>query len=162
MLFLLAGNVIQDEASPADISMLLAYWTQLQQPLNNLGSSYKNIHNSFIDAERLLKLLMQKPSVTDNKGAKELVVKAGKIKFENVNFSYDVERTTLMGLTFCAAPGTTVALVGESGSGKSTVLRLLFRLFDIISPGFGSIDDQDIHNVTMQSLRKCIGIVPQV
>jgi ABC-type transport system involved in Fe-S cluster assembly fused permease/ATPase subunit len=160
--FLLTSRVIRGQTSVADVSSFWSYWFQLQQPLNNLGYSYRNIHNSFIDSERVLKLLMKKPSITDKIGAKALVVTDGEIKFEHVDFSYDIRRKTLTDLTFCAAPGKTVALVGESGSGKSTVQRLLLRFFDVNPPGIIYIDGQGIGDVTIWSLRNSIGIVPQV
>ena len=106
----------------------------------------------------MLKLLLEKPIIKDKADAKELVVTKGEIKFDHVNFSYDVHSTsrTLKDLTFRVLPGQTVALVGESGGGKSTVLRLLDRLYDIKS-GLISIDGQDINEVTVKSLRSIIG-----
>lgn len=85
----------------------------------------------------------------------------GEITFEHVNFSYDVRREALKNFSFEGQAGRTVALVGESGGGKSTVLRLLFRFYDVGS-GSIKIDGQDLRDVTLASLRKNIGIVPQV
>lgn len=84
----------------------------------------------------------------------------GEIKFDNVHFSYDQRKPALKGLSFTASPGTTTAFVGESGGGKTTVLRLLFRFYNI-NDGSISIDGQDVRDVTIDSLRERIGVVPQ-
>ena len=163
LLFLFAYNVVHDRASAADVGKLISYWLQLQQPLNNLGYSYKGIHDAFIDAERVLKILLEEPSIKDRVDAVDLAVDKGEIKFDHVDFSYNSQsnQLTLADLTFTALPGQTVALVGQSGGGKSTVQRLTFRFYDIES-GTISVDGQDIRDVRIRSLRSCIGIVPQV
>ena len=81
---------------------------------------------------------------------------------ENVNFTYDNRTTALNGVSFKVPKNSSVALVGESGSGKSTVLRLLYRFYDL-KEGDGRIlvDGHDIRDVTQSSLRKVIGVVPQ-
>ena len=87
-------------------------------------------------------------------------VDAGEIRFENVSFHYREDRPILKDLSFTLAPGQKVAVVGESGAGKSTLVKLLFRFYDV-TQGKVCIDGQDITQVTQQSLRKAIGIVPQ-
>jgi ABC-type transport system involved in Fe-S cluster assembly fused permease/ATPase subunit len=109
----------------------------------------------------MLELFTQEPSVKDKENATDLIVTEGEIKFNHVNFSYDVRREALKDFTFSAPPGRTVALVGESGGGKSTVLRLLFRFYDVGS-GSITVDGQDLRDVKLNSLRRNIGIVPQV
>jgi ATP-binding cassette, subfamily B, vacuolar membrane transporter HMT1/ACLQ len=156
-----AYRVSQSQATVGNFVSLLTYMAQLQAPLNFLGSYYRIIQSNLIDAERMLELFTQEPTVTDKPDAKDLVVKEGEIKFEKVNFAYDTRRPALKDLTFTAPPGRTVALVGESGGGKSTILRLLFRFYDV-SEGRITIDGQDLRDVKLQSLRKNIGIVPQV
>ena len=81
---------------------------------------------------------------------------------ENVSFTYEGRQPALRGVSFRVPKGTSVALVGESGAGKSTILRLLYRFYDL-KEGEGSIliDGQDIRDVTQASLRKAIGVVPQ-
>jgi ATP-binding cassette subfamily B protein len=105
-------------------------------------------------------VLSQKPEVRDVAGAKPLMVTAGHVRFDNVRFSYDPERPILKGLSFEVPAGKTVAIVGPSGAGKSTISRLLFRLYDV-SGGQILIDGQAIKNVTQDSLRAAIGMVPQ-
>jgi len=158
-----AHKIVVGQGSPSDLPTLVTYWLQLQLPLNILGYSYKYIHTIFVDAERVLKLLSEKPTIEDRPDAKEIVIMRGEINFDHVDFSYDVHggSSTLEKLTFWVLPGQTVAIVGESGGGKSTVFRLLYRFYDIRS-GLISIDGQDISKVTVKSLRSSIGIIPQV
>ena len=134
---------------------------QLQAPLNFLGMYYRSIQSTLVDAERMLELFTQEPSVKDKPDATDLCVREGEIRFDHVNFSYDKRRAALKDLSFVAPPGRTVALVGESGGGKSTILRLLFRFYDVDEGGI-SIDGQDLRDVKLHSLRRNIGIVPQV
>ena len=88
------------------------------------------------------------------------MLKAGRVEFNNVCFSYDGKKEILEDLTFCATPGQTIALVGETGGGKSTILKLLFRFYDV-NTGSVIIDGQDVRDVTLESLRECVGVVPQ-
>jgi ATP-binding cassette subfamily B (MDR/TAP) protein 6 len=89
-----------------------------------------------------------------------LQVTAGHIEFRNVYFHYNVEKPILKGVSFIAKPGETIALVGTSGAGKSTIIRLLFRFYDI-QDGAILIDGQNIRNIKQSTLRQCIGVVPQ-
>jgi ABC transporter ATM len=108
----------------------------------------------------MFQLLEEKPGIMDEPHAQPLQFKGGCIEFENVHFGYVPERKILDGATFTVPAGQSVAIVGTSGSGKSTILRLLFRFFDSTS-GSVRIDGQDIRGVTLDSLRKCLGVVPQ-
>ena len=156
-----AYRVSSSRATVGNFVTLLTYMAQLQAPLNFLGMYYRSIQSTLVDAERMLELFTQEPTIKDKPNAKELVVNEGEIRFDHVNFSYDIRREALKDLTFRAPPGRTVALVGESGGGKSTILRLLFRFYDVNGGGI-SIDGQDLRDVKLESLRKNIGIVPQV
>lgn len=142
--------------------MFVTYLTQLYGPLNQLGYIYRSVNQSLVDTERLLALLNEPTEVNDKPNAPDLIVTDGEIEFDNVNFSYDHRNTALNSVSFKVPKGSSVALVGESGAGKSTILRLLYRFYDL-REGEGSIriDGQDIRDVTQKSLRQAIGVVPQ-
>lgn len=158
--FIAAYQVSIGHRPVGDFVSLLTYMAQLQGPLNFFGTFYRSIQSALINAERLLELFREQPTVVDSPKAAPLPVCRGDIKFDNVEFSYDNQRPALNGLTFHCEPGTTTALVGESGGGKSTVFRLLFRFYDA-ERGRLQIDGNDVGNLTIDSLRKHIGIVPQ-
>lgn len=110
--------------------------------------------------ENMFDLMNIQPDVKDVPNAKDLVIKNGLVEFNNVTFSYQPERLVLKNISFVVSPGKTLALVGPSGSGKTTIVRLLFRFYDVDS-GSIMIDGQNIQLVTQSSLRKEIGVVPQ-
>jgi ATP-binding cassette subfamily B protein len=105
-------------------------------------------------------LLDVKEEVTDRPGARSIAVSTGAIRFDDVHFAYDANRQILKGVSFEVPAGKTVAIVGPSGAGKSTISRLLFRFYDV-QKGTITIDGQDIRDVTQESLRAQIGMVPQ-
>jgi ABC-type transport system involved in Fe-S cluster assembly fused permease/ATPase subunit len=157
---IIAFRVLHGEADAAEFVVFIQYLQQLYAPLDRLGSLYRQLNSNTTDAEKLFNLLAQETEIVDKPGAKELVVTDGVIEFDHVNFSYDGKVTALKDVTFTIGKGESMALVGESGSGKSTILRLLYRFYDLTS-GHIYIDGQDISEVTQVSLRKAIGIVPQ-
>jgi len=133
---------------------------QLYQPLNLLGTVYREITQAMVDMDAMFRLLGRPQEVKDKPDAKALVVRGGQIRFEDVEFAYDPERVVLKGISFTVPAGRTVAIVGPSGAGKSTISRILYRFYDIKN-GRVTIDGQDIRDVTQASLRAAIGIVPQ-
>jgi ATP-binding cassette subfamily B protein len=143
-----------------DFVMINSMMIQLYQPLNFMGMVYREIKQAIIDIEMLFGVLSRDAEVKDDPDARPLVVSAGHIRFEDVRFAYEPERSILKGLSFDVPAGKTVAIVGPSGAGKSTISRLLFRLYDV-SGGRILIDGQDIQTVTQTSLRSQIGMVPQ-
>ncbi|EAW70695.1 ATP-binding cassette, sub-family B (MDR/TAP), member 6, isoform CRA_b [Homo sapiens] len=163
---LLAGSLLcayfvtEQKLQVGDYVLFGTYIIQLYMPLNWFGTYYRMIQTNFIDMENMFDLLKEETEVKDLPGAGPLRFQKGRIEFENVHFSYADGRETLQDVSFTVMPGQTLALVGPSGAGKSTILRLLFRFYDI-SSGCIRIDGQDISQVTQASLRSHIGVVPQ-
>ncbi len=143
-----------------DFVMVNAYMIQITMPLNFLGTVYREIRQALVDMAEMFGLLEQPAEIVDRDGAGPLMVRGGRITFRDVAFSYETERVILKGLTLTVEPGQTVAVVGPSGSGKSTIGRLLFRFYEV-SGGAIEIDGQDLRDVTQESLRASIGMVPQ-
>ncbi|KAJ6187413.1 hypothetical protein N7519_002321 [Penicillium mononematosum] len=160
MCFICAYQVAIGQRPVGKFVSLLAYMVQLQGPLNFFGTFYRSIQSALINAERLLELFREQPTVVDSPRATPLAMCNGDIKFEDVEFAYDSRKPALNGLTFHCKPGTTTALVGESGGGKSTVFRLLFRFYNS-GNGRICIDGHDVQDVTIDSVRQHIGVVPQ-
>lgn len=158
--FIAAYQVTTGQRKVGQFVALLTYMAQLQGPLNFFGTFYRSIQSAMINSERMLELFKEQPTVIDEPDATELPSCEGEIRFNDVEFAYDPRKPALDGLGFRAAPGTTTALVGESGGGKSTVFRLLFRFYNL---GGGSIqiDGHDVKDITIDSLRRHIGVVPQ-
>ncbi|HYW64841.1 MAG TPA: ABC transporter ATP-binding protein/permease [Bradyrhizobium sp.] len=155
-----AAGVRSGNNTVGDFVMVNAMMIQLYQPLNFMGMVYREIKQAIIDIEKMFAVLSRNPEVKDLPGAKPLLVSSGRVRFEDVRFSYDSDRAILKGLSFEVPAGKTVAIVGPSGAGKSTISRLLFRLYDV-SGGRILIDGQDIRSVNQASLRSAIGMVPQ-
>ncbi|KAI1126181.1 hypothetical protein F5Y10DRAFT_293954 [Nemania abortiva] len=158
--FLAVYQITQKRATPGDFVMLLTYWGQLTSPLQFFSSMGRTISQSLVQVERLLEVMLTKPTVIDKPSARPLKLKGGKVEFRNVSFSYDKKKDILKGVKLSAPPGTTVAFVGATGAGKSTIFKVLDRFYDVTG-GSILIDGQDIRDVTLSSLRRCIGIVPQ-
>ena len=146
--------------SIGDFVLINAMMIQLYQPLNFIGTFYREVRQAIVDIERMFSIMRQSPEIADRPGAKELIVSEGRIVFDNVQFYYDAARPILQGVSFEAAPGKTIAIVGPSGAGKSTISRLMFRFYEP-QGGRITIDGQDILSVTQTSLRATIGMVPQ-
>jgi len=136
------------------------FMLQLYMPLHFLGFVYREIKNALADMERMFKILNENLEVQDAPQAVALRVEKAAVRFEGVSFSYDPARQILHDVSFEIPAGHTVAVVGASGAGKSTLSRLLFRFYDV-DDGAILINGQDIRQVTQQSLRAAIGIVPQ-
>jgi ABC-type transport system involved in Fe-S cluster assembly fused permease/ATPase subunit len=153
-------QIVSGRKRVGNLVTLMMYWNTLTSPLYVLSYSYRMISSSLIDAERLLQLLNTKPSVADMEGAKDLVVDEGRVEFKDVQFAYDVRKPIIRGVDLQAEGGQTIAFVGETGGGKSTMLKLLFRFYDVTG-GSIMIDGQDLRSVTQSSLRDALGLVPQ-
>jgi ATP-binding cassette, subfamily B, heavy metal transporter len=160
VMLMCAAGVRGGHNTVGDFVMVNAMMIQLYQPLNFMGMVYREIKQAIIDIEKMFNVLSRDPEIEDIPGARPLIVTSGNVRFENVQFAYEMDRPILKGLSFEVPAGKTVAIVGPSGAGKSTISRLLFRLYDV-SSGRILIDGQDIRNVTQASLRASIGMVPQ-
>ncbi|RYO99605.1 hypothetical protein DL764_006775 [Monosporascus ibericus] len=155
-----AYQVTQGYRKVGDFVVLITYLGQLQGPLNFFGTFYRTVQQAMISGERLLELFKQQPSVTDRPGAATITSCEGRVEFSKVGFAYDPRKPALKDLTFTCEPGTTTALVGESGGGKSTLFRLMYRYYNC-QEGHIRIDGQDVKDVTIDSVRRFIGVVPQ-
>jgi len=160
LMLLASKGVAEGELTLGDLVLVNAYLLQMFIPMNFLGFVYREIKHSLVDMERMFGILEENKAIEDKPNAKTLEVTNGKVQFDHVAFHYDKNRQILDDIDFTVQPGQKVAVVGGSGGGKSTLVRLLFRFYDV-QHGSIKIDGQDIRDVTQQSLRESIGIVPQ-
>lgn len=160
MMILAASEVVSGAMTIGDLVLINAYMIQLFIPLNFLGFVYREIKNSLANIEQMFRLLDTNPGVADADDAAELQPNGGGIRFENVSFGYKDNRSILKDVSFEIPVGKKVAIVGPSGSGKSTIARLLFRFYDV-DQGRIYVNGQAVDQVTQESLRKSIGVVPQ-
>ena len=168
MLWRATEGVVAGRMTLGDLVMINAFMIQLYIPLNFLGVIYREIKQALTDLEKMFNLLEREREVRDAPDAVELHTEAPPVvRFENVSFTYEraegsqpAGRPILQGLSFEISAGHTVAVVGPSGAGKSTLARLLFRFYDV-SGGRITIAGRDIRELTQDSLRRAVGIVPQ-
>jgi ATP-binding cassette subfamily B protein len=160
MMIYAAQGVVDGNMTLGDLVLVNTMMLQLFIPLNFLGIIYRALKYALADMDMMLRLLDTRKEINDAETATELEVTDAVIKFEDVSFDYNADRKILDNVSFEVPHGSKVAVVGPSGAGKSTLARLLFRFYDVRS-GSISIDGQNIDDVTQQSLRDSIGIVPQ-
>jgi ATP-binding cassette subfamily B protein len=160
VMWMSALEVMAGTQNIGDFVFINAMLMQLSVPLNFIGFIYREIRQALTDIEQMFDLLDVKQEVVDRAGAQALAVTGGSVEFRDVRFAYDSARPILKGVSFKVPAGRTVAIVGPSGAGKSTISRLLFRFYDI-QGGAILIDGQDIRDVTQESLRAAVGMVPQ-
>ncbi|MGD0104132.1 MAG: ABC transporter ATP-binding protein/permease [Rhodopila sp.] len=166
LIMLLAASGMHDGTMTVGKFVVVnTYLIQLYQPLNFLGVVYMSIKQGLVDMEQMFALLRVPREIADKPGALALTAHlaegtAGAVVFENVRFGYQSNRTILKSIDFTVPAGRKLAIVGPTGAGKSTIGRLLFRFYDVTG-GRILIDGQDIRDVTQDSLRAAIGVVPQ-
>ena len=157
---LAAYRVIEGAMTLGDLVMVNAYLIQVFIPLNILGFIYREIRRALADVEAMFDLMTLVPNIKDKEDAVTLVESGDGIEFKNVRFAYHEERPILKNISFNVKPGEKVAIVGPSGAGKSTISRLLFRFYDV-NDGMVCVGGVDIRDLTLESLHRAIGVVPQ-
>ena len=143
-----------------DFALIQSYVIALFMRVWDLGRTIRKTYEAVGDANEMVAIMHEPYEIKDVKGARELLVKKGKIVFDDVDFSYGKSRRVLHHFTLNIKPGERVALVGPSGAGKSTITKLLLRFHDVME-GTIEIDGQDIRKVTQDSLRSYVSLVPQ-
>ena len=160
MLWLAANEVRDGVMTIGDFVLINAFMMQLFMPLNFLGFVYREIRGATANIENMFSLMSLNTKVLEQPNAPDLKIFGGDVTFKDVSFAYHDERPLLKRIDLTIKGGQQVAIVGASGAGKSTLVKLLFRSYDVLE-GTILVDEQNIANVTLKSLRESIGIVPQ-
>ena len=162
VMLMAADGVQKGTMTVGQFVLVNTYLMQLYQPLNLLGFVYREIKQGLVDMESMFRLMSVHQEVADRPGAVRLAGTdaAGTVAFRDVHFGYNPNRDILKGVSFTVPAGSKLAIVGPTGAGKSTISRLLFRFYDV-SGGSVEIDGLDVRDVTQESLRAAIGVVPQ-
>lgn len=160
IMVLAAQGVVSGRMSVGDFVLVNTYMIQLFIPLNFLGFVYREMKQGLTDMEAMFRLLREEREIADAPGAPDLAPGPGALRFDDVRFAYRPDRQILKGISFEVPAGRMLAIVGPTGAGKSTISRLLFRFYDVTG-GQITVDGQDITQVTQDSLRQAVGVVPQ-
>ena len=159
MLVLTVFGIQNKSITVGGFVVINAYMLQLYQPLNFLGTIYREIRQSLVDMENMFNLLKEKNNIDDS-GSDNLKNNNAEIVFKNIFFGYENKRTIIKNISFSIPEGKSLAIVGPTGAGKSTISKLLFRFYD---PDSGEIliNKKNIKKYKQNSLRQMIGVVPQ-
>lgn len=155
-----ATRVLQGVLTTGDVIIFFAYITNLYSPMRALARLSYTWNKAMIGGERISEVLRVRSDVTDREGARPVSKLTGKIEFRNVTFEYAAGKTVLSNISLSISPGDTIAIVGSTGAGKSTLVSLIPRLYD---PTGGAVcmDDEDIRNYSLQTLREQVSLVLQ-
>ena len=159
MLVMSAFGIKNGDINVGGFVVINAYMLQLYQPLNFLGSVYREIRQALTDMENMFSLL--EVSQVSKDGLEDMPQSnVAEIRFDKVSFDYDIRRTIIKNISFTVPNGKKVAIVGPTGAGKSTISRLLFKFYEPKEGGV-HINNININKISQESLRKMIGVVPQ-
>ena len=154
-------------AEYVSVGLLVAFGTYINMfwnPVMNLSNFYNQVITNLTAAERIFDILDTEPDIFDSEKVQELPEVEGRVEFENVSFTYDegtpAETKVLENVSFLIEPGETIALVGPTGAGKTTVVNLISRFYEIQN-GRILVDGQDIRHVSLESLRRQMGVMTQ-
>jgi ATP-binding cassette subfamily B protein len=155
-------KVVDGTLSVGTLAEFLVFMAILQQPVRQIGMIVNSTARGSISGARVFDILDLDPAIIDKPGARDLAVTRGVLRFEHVDFSYGASGTplALQDISFEVGPGKTLGIVGPPGSGKSTLAHLVPRFYDVTA-GRITIDGQDIRDVTLESLRTCVGVMQQ-
>lgn len=149
-----------EEVSVGTFIAFGTYLNMFWQPIRNISSFYNQLVTNIAGAERIFEIMDTPPAITDAEDVTEMPEIQGEVRFEQVSFSYDEQTKVLDNVSFRIKPGETIALVGPTGAGKSTIVNLISRFYDV-QQGKVMVDGQDVKKVSIESLRRQMGIMTQ-
>ena len=153
-------QVLSGRMTPGSLLVFVAYLGRLYKPMKDLSKMTSTIAKSLVAVDRIGELLQTESQVTERPGAVKAGALKGRIAFDSVSFGYSSDRMILEEIQLAVEPGQSAAIVGRTGSGKSTLLGLLPRFYDV-NAGAVRIDDRDVRDYSLESLRQQIGLVLQ-
>lgn len=154
------NNVINGTITAGSLVAFLTYAVNISNPIKRLTRVIGNIQKALAAAQRVFMIIDMPKEIAESRDAKQLPEVSGKVEFQNVSFAYDDKGNVITDLSFSVKPGEVIAIVGPSGAGKSTIANLLPRFYDV-NKGDIKIDGHSVREVTLDSLREQVGIVPQ-
>ena len=149
-----------EQVSIGTLIAFAAYLNMFWQPIYNISNFYNQLVTNIAGAERIFEVMDTPPAIADEAGAEEMPQIEGEVRFDHVSFSYEDQVKVLQDVSFCIKPGETIALVGPTGAGKSTIVNLISRFYDV-QQGTVRVDGKDVKAVSIESLRKQMGIMTQ-
>ncbi len=162
-IFLYFTGIVILGVDAVSVGTFIAFGTYLNmfwQPIHNISNFYNQLVTNIAGAERIFEILDTEPSIADGVGAAQMPEIEGKVVFDHVDFSYDDKAKVLDDVSFTIQPGETIALVGPTGAGKTTIVNLISRFYEV-TDGAVRIDGRDVREVTLESLRKQMGVMTQ-